>query len=40
MIWCENILEEENFDIDEEDNSLYEIINLSDWIYKILQIAN
>ena len=40
MIWCEKILEEENFDIDEEDNSLYEIINLSDWIYKILQIAN
>ena len=40
MIWCENIPEEVNFDIDDENNSLSEIINLFYRIYKIIQIDN
>ena len=40
MIWCENIPEEVNFDIDDENNSLSEIINLFYRIYKIVQIDN
>ena len=40
MVWCEKISKEENFDIDDEDNSLSEIINLFYWIYKIVHIYN
>ena len=32
MIWCEKISEEVNFDIDDEDNYLSEIINLFYWV--------
>ena len=28
MVWCEHIPEEENLDIDDEGNYLFEIINL------------
>ena len=40
MIWCENILEEEIFDIDDGDNYLSETINLFYRIYEIVQIDN
>ena len=40
MIWCENIPEEENFEIDDEDNYLSETIHLFYWIYEIVQIDN
>ena len=36
MIWCENIPEEENFEIDDEDNYLSEIIHLFYQIYEIV----
>ena len=40
MIFCEKILEEEKFDIDDEYNSLSVIIYLFYLIYKIVQIDN
>ena len=40
MIWCGNILGEEIFDIDDEDNYLSESINLFYRIYEIVQIDN
>ena len=40
MRQCETIPEEENFDIDDIDNSLSEIINLFDQKYKIVYIYN
>ena len=38
MVWCEKISKEENFDIDDEYNSLSGIINLFYRICKIVQI--
>ena len=40
MKWYKNILEEEYFYINDEDNSLSEIINLFYHICKIVQIDN
>ena len=41
MIWCEKILEEENFDIDDEENSLcLKSLILFYWIYEIIWIDN
>ena len=40
MIWCEKILEEEIFDIGDEDNSLSEIIILFDRVYILVHIDN
>ena len=40
VIWCEKILEEQNFDIDNEDHSLSKIINLFYRVYKIVHIDN